>query len=374
MESSFITELGDTGELATGVRLNGYVIEKRLGQGGLGAVYLARHEVLDTLFALKVLDPKMAEDKPEYVTRFVREAKLASRIRHPNLVAVHDAGYDEKLGVYYLVMDYVQGSTLRQAIALGGAMSSAEAARVVSQVASALQAAQRFGMVHREIKPENIMIMQDGNVKLIDLGVAKVTEEEMDTLKTMENSVFGTLSYISPEQATDASRVDIRADIYSLGIVFFEMLSGRLPYKDKDQGTIVLELMNSAPLPDVREFNPDVPPEISALVRKMCAKKPEDRISSPNLLIETLVNLGYKVGTSDDVEYAETESDRSFAAATVLSGTADTTLTLDTQDTEMQDFVKGIKRRRLFGRLVWIAAALGVVILLFGVLVFCMSL
>jgi len=367
MESAFTTDLGDTfgdnGGLATGARLNGYVIEKRLGQGGLGAVYLARHEVLDTLFALKVLDPKMAEDKPEYVTRFVREAKLASRIRHPNLVAVHDAGYDEKLGVYYLVMDYVQGSTLRQAIALGGAMSSAEAARVVLQVASALQAAQRFGMVHRDIKPENIMIMQDGNVKLIDLGVAKVAEE-MDTLKTMENSVFGTLSYVSPEQATDASRVDIRADIYSLGIVFFEMLSGRLPYKDKDPGTIILELMNPEPLPDVREFNPDVPPEISALVQKMCAKKPEDRISSPNLLIEALANLGYKIGTSEDVGYAETESVRSFASAAVPSGAADNTLTLDTQDTEMQAFVKGIKRRRLFGRLAWVAAALGVVLTL----------
>ena len=367
MESTFITDLGDTfgdnGGLVTGARLNGYVIEKRLGQGGLGAVYLARHEVLDTLFALKVLNPKMAEDKPEYVTRFVREAKLASRIRHPNLVAVHDAGYDEKLGIYYLVMDYVQGSTLRQAIALGGAMPCAEAARVVLQVASALQAAQRFGMVHRDIKPENIMIMQDGNVKLIDLGVAKVAEE-MDTLKTMENSVFGTLSYVSPEQATDASRVDIRADIYSLGIVFFEMLSGRLPYKDKDQGTIVLELMNPEPLPDVREFKPDVPPKISALVRKMCAKKPEDRVSSPNLLIETLVTLGYKVGTSEDAEYAETESARSFAAVAVPSGAADNTLTLDTQDTEMQAFVKTIKRRRLFGRLTWVAAALGVGILL----------
>ena len=363
MESTCITELGDVGELVTGVRLNGYVIEKRLGQGGLGAVYLARHEVLDTLFALKVLNPRMAEDKPEYVTRFVREAKLASRIRHPNLVAVHDAGYDEKQGVYYLVMDYVQGSTLRQAIALGGAMPCAEAARVILQVASALQAAQRFGMVHRDIKPENIMIMQDGNVKLIDLGVAKVAEE-MDTLKTMENSVFGTLSYISPEQATDASRVDIRADIYSLGIVFFEMLSGRLPYKDKDQGAIVLELMNPAPLPDVREFNPDVPPEISALVRKMCAKKPADRISTPNRLIETLENLGYKAGTSGDAEYAETESGRSFAAAATAPGTADNTLTLDTQDTEMQTFVKTIKRRRLFGRLAWIAAALCVALAL----------
>ena len=142
------------------------------------------------------------------------------------------------------------------------------------------------------------------------------------------------------------------------------MLSGRLPYKDKDQGTIVLELMNPEPLPDVREFKPDVPPEISALVRKMCAKKPEDRVSSPNLLIETLVNLGYKVGTSEDAEYAETESARSFAAVAVPSGAADNTLTLDTQDTEMQAFVKTIKRRRLLGRLTWVAAALGVGILL----------
>ena len=175
--------------IAVGEQFQSYRVERLLGKGGLGAVYLVRHEVLDTPFALKMLYPKMAKEKPEYVKRFVREAKLASKIRHPNLVAVYDAGFDDERGVYYLVMDYVQGSTLRQVIALGGLFEDREAVRIIAHVASALDAAQRFGVVHRDIKPENIMLMQDGTVKLIDLGVAKVASG-MDTLKTMENAVL----------------------------------------------------------------------------------------------------------------------------------------------------------------------------------------
>ena len=136
-----------------GERFHGYCVEKLLGKGGLGAVWLVRHEMLDTLFALKTLDPDVAEEQPEYVKRFVREAKIASKIRHPNLVAVHDAGYDTTKNVYYLVMDYVSGGTLRDAIAFGGARPEKEAVQIILQVASALVAARRFGMVHRDIKP-----------------------------------------------------------------------------------------------------------------------------------------------------------------------------------------------------------------------------
>ena len=239
MGESAIGDVRQDGALfQAGDFFRGYVIEKPIGEGGLGMVYLVRHRVLDTPFALKILNPKVAAQKPEYVKRFVREAKLASKIRHPNLVTVHDAGHDEDRGIYYLVMDYVQGSTLRQAIALGGGMTDKEAVRIISCVASALDAAQGFGLVHRDIKPENIMLMQDGTVKLIDLGVAKATRA-IDSLKTMEKTVFGTPAYMSPEQAMDSSSVDVRSDIYSLGVVFFEMLCGRSPYRGRTTEKIV---------------------------------------------------------------------------------------------------------------------------------------
>ena len=355
--------------LNKGDRLHGYVVERLLGKGGLGAVYLVRHEILDTPFALKVLDPKMAEKKPEYVKRFVREAKLASKIRHPNLVAVHDAGFDEAHGVYYLVMDYVQGSTLRQAIALGGVMEDKEAVRIIVQVASALNAAQRFGMVHRDIKPENIMLMQDGTVKLIDLGVAKVAGG-MDTLKTMENAVFGTPTYMAPEQATDASTVDTRADIYSLGIVFFEMLCGRHPYQGKNTDQIIQELLSSEPIPDVRTLNSRVSLKLSAVLSLMCAKRAEDRISSPSVLLETFARLGYWVPKSE-AEFVSSDADesQSMSCRDVLKG-PNNTLSFDTKDAEIQAFVTGLKHKRLIRRLLWILCGMVFAVCIASVLIF----
>lgn len=348
-----------------GDRLHGYVVERLLGKGGIGAVYLVRHEVLDTPFALKVLDPKMAKKKPEYVKRFVREAKLASKIRHPNLVAVHDAGFDEERGVYYLVMDYVQGSTLRQAIALGGVMQDKEAVRIISAVASALDAAQGFGLVHRDIKPENIMLMQDGTVKLIDLGVAKVTRD-IDSLKTMEKAVFGTPAYMSPEQATDSSTVDVRSDIYSLGIVFFEMLCGHSPYRGGSTERIVQELLAAQPIRDVRVFNPAVSPKISAVLLLMCAKNVEERIKSPAELLLTFSRLGYKVPAPTEAgQHAFQEPDHSYSYD-IATGDANKTLSFKTEDKEIREFVEGLRHRRLRKRILWALWALGATIGVIG--------
>ena len=254
----------------------GYTIERLLGEGGLGSVWLARHGMLDALFAVKVLDRDIAKAKPEYVTRFVREAKLASRIRHPNLVAVHDAGYDESRDVYYLVMDYVSGDTLRLVLGMGGPRPEAEAAEIVLQIASVLETSQRLGLVHRDLKPENIMVTPDGTVKLLDLGVAKVSAN-MDSLRTMAASVFGTPAYIAPEQAVDSSSVDARADVYSLGVILFELLAGRSPYDGETPVDILRQLLDGSPIPDVRDYAPGVSPALAQIVAKMCAKRPEDR-------------------------------------------------------------------------------------------------
>ena len=345
-----------TGDASTalfknGDMFNGLVVDRLLGKGGGGEVYLVRHEMLDNFFALKVLDPKVAVAKPEYVKRFLREAKLASKIRHPNLVAVHDAGIDKPTGLYYLVMDYVQGSTLREAIAFGGAMDEKEAVRIVLNVASALAAAQHFGVVHRDIKPENIMLMPDNSVKLIDLGVAKVTSG-IDTLKTMENTIFGTPAYMAPEQAVDASSVDARADIYSLGVILFEMLCGRSPYQGQDASEIIHELLSPNQIPDVRTFNPEVSVKLSAVISLMCAKQVEERLASPSAVIDTFSRLGYRVPAAV-AEYDDTSiHDEPIPQCTATAGKLNNTLTFESKDAEVRAFVAKLKRRRLLKRIV----------------------
>ena len=343
----------------------GYELERPLGKGGLGTVWLVRHRMLDTLFALKTLDSKVAEERPEFVKRFVREAKIASKIRHPNLVAVHDAGYDAAKDIYYLVMDYVAGGTLRDAIAFGGIRSERDAVKIVLQVASALAAARRFGLVHRDIKPENIMLTPDGTVKLVDLGVAKVTDGS-DSLKTTANSVFGTPAYISPEQAMDSSTVDTRADIYSLGIVLFEMLCGKRPYGGDTPRDVMQKLLDPAPIPDVCTFNKNISPKLSAVLQLMCAKKAEARIASPEKLLEMFARLGYVLPEGSRAEFAATPEPKvtPVVLPNVPPEMASCTLSFETKDKEIQEFVEQLKQRRRRRFLVKIAlAAAGLLIL-----------
>ena len=342
----------DAPSFRPGEVFRGYVVERQLGMGGLGTVWLVRHQVLDTLFAVKILDPGVAEETPEYVERFVREAKLATKIRHPSLVAVHDAGYDAGKGVNYLVMDYVNGDTLRDAIAFGGAMPEKEAVRIVLQVADVLAAAQRFGMVHRDLKPENIMLTKDGVVKLLDLGVAKISDG-LDSLKTKANAVFGTPSYIAPEQAVDASRVDMRADVYSLGIILFEMLAGRRPYTGDTPMAIMRQLLSPSPVPDVRTVNKNVSPKVAEVLARMCAKRPEDRLASPMAVIEAFARIGYEPTAAAGTEFAaeaDAGADNGPSMEELLSGLpekpADASLTMNTQDAEIQEFVSRLKRKK----------------------------
>lgn len=309
MSESVGSPQGDgTAIFEPGEDFHGYTVEKPIGKGGLGSVWLIRHRVLDTLFALKVLDPDVAEEKPEYEKRFLREAKLATRMRHPNLVAVHDAGYDFGKGIYYLVMDYVKGNTLRDIIAFEGAQPEKDSVYVVLCVAEVLAAAQRFGMVHRDLKPENIMITDDGAVKLLDLGIAKISEG-FDSLKTTAKTVFGTPAYISPEQAEDSSAVDTRADIYSLGIILFELLTGRSPYEGKSPSGILNQLLDKKPIPDVRTVNGNVSPKTAAVLSLMCAKRLEDRLASPQAVLDAFARLGFSLPTNAGTEFAAEEGD-----------------------------------------------------------------
>jgi tRNA A-37 threonylcarbamoyl transferase component Bud32 len=197
-----------------------------IGQGGMGAVYKARQPALDRLVAVKVLPPEAGRD-PAFAERFGREARALARLGHPNIVAVHDVGRAGEF--YYLVMEYVDGANLRQVLR-DGKLTPEQALRIVPQICDALQYAHEEGVVHRDIKPENILLDKKGRVKIADFGLAKLLGRDTgDFTLTGSRQVMGTLYYMAPEQVERPLEVDHRADIYSLGVVFYEMLTGQLP-------------------------------------------------------------------------------------------------------------------------------------------------
>ena len=280
----------DGGMLKPGGVFEKYRVEKLLGKGGMGAVYLVRHNVLDSLFASKVLFPNVAAKNKQFVDRFIREARLACKIKHPNLISVHDAGKNSENGMYYIIMDYVSGGSVRDLLKKIGLFSPKQAVSIIRQIASALETAQKHDMVHRDIKPDNIMFSSDGIAKLADLGIAKSTNDQ-DTMLTMEASVFGTPAYMSPEQAMDSRKVDCRADIYSLGIVFYEMLSGQRPYQGNNTIEILSQVVRDEDIPDIRTLVPSIPADLAELLNQMCAKNIQKRIQSPSELLKRLEKI-----------------------------------------------------------------------------------
>lgn len=359
---------------APGEHFHGYVIERLIGKGGVGAVYLARHELLDTLYAIKILYPKLADANPSYIGRFLREAKIATRVHHPNMVAVHDCGHDSDKHLYYLVMDYVVCGDLRQAIAFSGCFKVEEALNVIYQAASALDAMQRYGVVHRDIKPENILVQADGMVKLVDLGIAKATNLGDTTMTTSSHAVFGTPAYVSPEQAQNAAMVDTRADVYSLGMVLFELLAGVTPYKDMAPMMVIASVLSDAPTPDITAYAPHIPRAVAKLVMWMTEKNRDKRLHSPAAVMAEIDKLGYKLRASTPikVEYTPT-SNGSGGADDIRFDTYCNkeptrqmeTIDLAAGDPEILEFLKKRKRTALIKKGLLIAlAGLAVAILI----------
>ena len=208
----------------------------------MGVIYLARHTQLDTLRALKVLPAESAEENPVFAERFTREARIASQIRHPNVVEVMDVETDPQLNVSYIVMEYVDGGSLRQILKGQSKLNIEQAIVTIQSVASALSVAAEHGIVHRDIKPDNIMFTKRGGVKLADLGIAKKDDEDDNLTKT--NVMMGTPAYLSPEQVENPKAVDIRSDIYSLGATFYEMLTGQTPYPGKTSYDILRKIFS----------------------------------------------------------------------------------------------------------------------------------
>jgi len=276
--------------------LGNYEILDRLGSGGMGTVYRARHRRMKRLVAVKIL-PVGPADKPHAaVLRFQREVEVVAQLSHPNIVTAHDA--DEAEVGYYLVMELIDGPDLAREVKTHGPLPVRRAVAVLLQAARGLEYAHGRGVVHRDVKPGNLLWDRAGTVKVTDLGLARVHEalaESDDATNPLTESghIFGTADYMPPEQANDFHAVDPRGDVYSLGCTQYYLLTGRSPYRGRSAMETLLKHRDE-PIPPLSDAGPEVPPALEAIYRKMMAKSPEDRFGSMTDLIAALERCGYR--------------------------------------------------------------------------------
>ncbi len=279
--------------LMPGSRVGQFELLECVGGGGMGRVYRAMDIGLDRIVALKVLSPEQAADT-ETLLRFRNEARSAARLNHDNIVQVYHIGEDQ--GLPFIVFEFIEGLHLRSVVEQKGTLSLAEAISYTFQIAEALAHAQSRSIVHRDIKPSNVVITPAGQAKLIDMGLARLQRVDPQANDLTASGVtLGTFDYISPEQARDPRNADSRSDIYSLGCTLFFMLTGRPPFP---AGTVLQKLLQHQgdEPPDVREFRPGLPEQVSRLVRKMMAKDPRHRYQDPQKLMQALALLAEQVG------------------------------------------------------------------------------
>ena len=273
-----------------GLILDNYVVLDRIGQGGMGQVYRAKHKVMERVVALKTL-PGAATESERAVQRFHREVKVAARLSHPNIVTAHDAREDH--GIHFLVMEYVEGQDLSTLVKKQGRLPVKTGINYILQAAKGLEYAHSHNVIHRDIKPSNLILDPEGTVKILDMGLARLNEMVGPTDSTAEETLtgsseaMGTINYMPPEQAENAKNVDHRADIYSLGCTLFSLLTAKSLYS----GTTTVEILlahREAPIPTLCDKVPDAPQNLEAVFQKMVAKKPEDRYSTMTEVIEAL--------------------------------------------------------------------------------------
>lgn len=260
-----------TGNMTGRVFNNRYQITERIGIGGMAEVYRAQDNVLGRLVAVKVMLPQYAAD-PSFTARFKQEAAAAANLQSPYIVNVYDWGQDD--GTYFIVMEFVRGSDLKTAINQRGAINQRKVAEIGSQVCQALSVAHNLDIIHRDIKPQNIMVQPDGNVKVMDFGIARAKNSVM----TQTSSVLGTAHYISPEQA-QGKELTATSDIYSLGIVLYESATGTLPFDGPDAVSVAMKQVNDLPTPP-REINPDIDPGLEAIIMRALSKNPSERFAT----------------------------------------------------------------------------------------------
>ena len=268
-----MTDSSDRGPLKAGDHFGDYIVERMLGKGGMGFVYLVRAPD-GSRFAVKVM--ARGNMTHNLRSRFAHEADFAMKVRHHNMISVYDVGEDPETGLCYIIMDYMSGGSLADRIRKQGRLPVDEAVKITMQIAAALNVAHRNGLVHRDVKPDNIMFADDGTPKLADLGVAKF-DDDRKTMLTMTGMIIGTPAYMSPEQLMDSHRIDARADIYSLGVVFYEMIAGERPNSGSTAVELLAKAIKGEPLPDIRKMCPEVSASIAHVLSLMCAPKPENR-------------------------------------------------------------------------------------------------
>src|SRR2546428_7507970 len=272
-----------------GTKLGRYEIRAQIGAGGMGEVYLAQDTKLDRKVALKILPADVAADLGR-MNRFVQEAKAASALNHPNILTIYEV--DETDSCRFIAAEFIDGETLRQRMR-GAPMKLGELLEPATQIASALAAAHAAGIVHRDIKPENVMLRRDGIVKVLDFGLAKLTQPEALTVDTQAatkplvhtepGTVMGTVAYMSPEQVRGLD-LDARTDVWSLGVVLYEMLAGQAPFAGDTSSHVGVSILEKEPVPIAR-YAPEAPAELQRIVRKALAKHRDERYQTARDLL-----------------------------------------------------------------------------------------
>ncbi len=301
--------------LETGMRLRDYRLVKKIGEGGMGTVYQAFHVHLAKHVALKILPEDKLRSR-QSVSRFRQEMRAVGKVNHPNVVSASDAGTIE--GQHFLVMELVQGADLARIIHDRGPLSVADACEIVRQTAIGLQHAHDNGLVHRDVKPSNIMLALDGSVKLLDLGLAGLNNTEFESTAnvvvtdrlTSVGQIMGTLDYMAPEQITASPEVDGKADIYALGATLFQLLTGRTPCGDRSEAIPerIEAVLHKPPL-DILTLRSDVPEELCSLLQKMLAKNPAERPASAIDVAGELVRFASEAGLDSLAEACKSRFD-----------------------------------------------------------------
>ena len=296
-----------------------YQIIKSIGEGGMANVYLAYDTILDRNVAVKVLRGDLSNDE-KFVRRFQREALAASSLTHPNIVEVYDVGEDN--GEYYIVMEYIEGKHLKNLLKKRGKLTLSEAVDIMLQITDGMAAAHDSYIIHRDIKPQNIMILENGLVKITDFGIAMAMNA---TQLTQTNSVMGSVHYLPPEQASGQGST-LQSDIYSMGIVMYELLTGELPFKGDNAVEIALKHLKE-PIPDIREKIPNVPNSIYNIIKRATAKNPKNRYNDAREMHEDLLTCLDDTRANEPIitfKYPENDTDDAKLAKMVKESKKET--------------------------------------------------
>ena len=322
-----------------------YQIIKTIGEGGMANVYLALDTILNRQVAVKILRGDLADDE-KFVRRFQREALSASKLNHPNIVEMYDVGEDN--GQYYIVMEYVSGKTLKSLVKKRGALTLPEVIDIMTQLLSAVMCAHDSYIIHRDIKPQNVMILEDGKVKIMDFGIAMaLNSNEL----TQTNSVMGSVHYLPPEQA-NGSGSTIKSDIYSLGILMYELLIGKVPFKGDNAVEIAIKQMKE-PIPSICQQNPDIPQSIENIVIRACAKNPKNRYDSVKEMYDDIQNALTPDGLKQKrivYKYAENDLDETKVMPNLSH--------LDRSTKEELEVPKVKEKKRIKDKVLWITGGI----------------